>query len=187
MHGSSNLSNPKAMPIYTPPDPDKAREENYANSLKAFNSLWQIEKNELKDRIRDIRNFGYKLPISLFLVASFIIAIVAGFSDTYVHKSLLQLISIGILYTLGALLAITLLAFSVLATKWGYMFYLHKKHSKETRMIMGDDYFAVRFKEDPPEPIWGLSIILAIAIWYLITQIILMTPYLSNFIYWAIE
>lgn len=175
------------MPIYTPPDPDKAKEENRAKSLKAFNSLWQIEKGEFKDRIRDIKNFGYKMPISLFLSASFIIAIVAGFSDTYVHKSLLQLISTGILYTLGALLAITQLAFSVLVTKWGYMFYLHKKHSKEMHVILGDDYLSARFKEDPPEIIWGLSIILAISLWYLITQIILMIPYLSNFIYWAIE
>jgi hypothetical protein len=175
------------MPIYTPPDPDKAREENRANSLKALNFVWQIEKGEFKDRMGDIRNFGYKIPISLFLAASFIIVIVAGFSDTYGHKSFLQLISIGILYTLGALLAITLLAFSVLATKWGYMFYIHKKHSKETRMIMGDDYFAVRFKEYPPEIFWGLSIILVITTWYLITQLTLMIPYLGNFIYWAIE
>ena len=169
-----------------PPDPDKAREENCANSLNALNSLWQIKKATLKDRIKDVRNFGYKIPFSLFLGSSLIMTIIAGFSDTHSHKSLLQLVSIGVLCPLGVLLAISLLALSILVTQWGYMFYLHKKHSKETRMILGDDYFAVRFKEDPPGIIWSFSIILAIALWYLVTQLILIIPYLGNFIYWAI-
>lgn len=171
--------------IHTPLDPDKAREENRTNSLKVLNSLWLIEKDEFKDRIRDVRNFGYKIPISLFLVASFIVSVIAEFSDTHGHKSMPQVISIGALYPLGALLAIIVLALSVLITKWGYMYYLHKKYSKETRMLLGEAYFRVRFKEDPPGIIWGFSIILAISMWYITTQLFLIIPYVGEFIYWA--
>lgn len=175
-----NLNRNRNTPQHMPPDPVEAQKTNRMNSRNALIDIWTNEKAEYKARGRDIRNWGYKVPFGLFTASSLIVALIAGISDKHGDKDILQLIGMGSLYTSGFILAVMSFFIGVITTKWGYRYFQHKKNSTESNIILGEDYFAARFKEQPPEWLWPLATILAFSLWYLITQLILLLPGLSE-------
>lgn len=162
-----------------------AQKNNRANSKDALKHLWGDEKNDFQEMVKDVKNFDHRISIGGFLASSIIVAICAAFSNHHGHKNILQLLSMGTIYTLGCLLIAIIFIFSVKTTMWGHRFYTHRKNSLQTDLIIDADYFLRRFKEDPQEIIYSFTIIIGFILWFSISELILNFPYLGEFIYWA--